>query len=136
VESEPLEVIRHGLELFNEGEYERSLAELPPEIEWDTSEAVPDGDLYSGADAVLGYWRGVGERWDGFRIEADRWIEGDDVVLMLGRLVARGTGSGVPVENEWNQVWRLRDGLPVRCENYTQRDRAWQAAGLQPADFA
>src|SRR5687767_8331250 len=72
VKPEPLAVIRRGLELFNEGEYERSIASLPPEIEWDTTEAVPDGGSYPGTDAVLSYWRSIGGRWDDFRIEADR----------------------------------------------------------------
>jgi ketosteroid isomerase-like protein len=132
MEPDPIEVIRRGLGLFNEAEYERSIAELPPEIEWDTSAAIPDGALHTGAAEVLAYWRGISERWDDFRIEVDRLIPGEDVVLMLGRLVARGAGSGVPVENEWDQVWRIRGGVPVRCENYTDRDRAWRAAGLEP----
>jgi ketosteroid isomerase-like protein len=128
----PIEVIRRGLELFNEGEYERSIATLPPEIEWDTTHAVPDGGLYAGADQVVGYWRSVGRRWDDLRIEVDRLIEGEDVVLMLGRLVGRGAESGVPVENAWDQVWRIRDGQPVRCENYTDEARAWRESGLKP----
>jgi hypothetical protein len=81
---------------------------------------------------VLAYWREIGERWDDFRIEADRWIEGDGVVLLLGRLIARGVGSGVPVETTWDQVWTIEGTVPIRCENYIERDRAWRAAGLEP----
>jgi hypothetical protein len=132
VEADPLSVIRTGLELFNDGEYEASIATLPPQIEWDSTDAVPDGGLYRGRNAVLTLWVEIGQRWDDFRIEADRWIEGDGVVLMLGRLVGRGVGSGVPVEGGWNQVWRLEEDVPVRCENYTDRDRAWREAGLEP----
>jgi ketosteroid isomerase-like protein len=51
---------------------------------------------------------------------------------MLGRLIARGAGSGVPVDTQWDQVWRVEGGAPVRCENYTDRARAWRAAGLEP----
>ena len=124
--------IRVGLELFSDGDYERSLDRLAPEIEWDTSAAVPDGGLYRGRAEVLALWNEVHRRWDDFRIEPERWVEGDAVVLMLGRLIARGVDSGVPVESSWDQVWRIEDGVAVRCENYSDRDRAWRAAGLEP----
>ncbi len=125
-------IIRRGLELFNRGEYAASVATLPPDVEWDSTDAVPDGALYRGRDAVVAYWHEIGERWDDFRIEADRWIEGEGVVLMLGRLVARGAGSGVPVDAPWDQVWRIEGAVPVRCENYSDRKGAWRAAGLEP----
>ena len=92
----------------------------------------PTASVYRGRDEVLRFWHEIGHRWQDFRIEPERWIEGEGVVLMLGRLVARGTGSGVPVEGSWDQVWRISDGVPVRCENYSDRDRAWRAAGLEP----
>jgi hypothetical protein len=77
-------------------------------------------------------WREVHRRWDDFRIIPERWIEGDGVVLMLGTLIARGAGSGVPVEGTWDQVWPVAGELAVRCENHTDRERAWHAAGLEP----
>jgi ketosteroid isomerase-like protein len=132
VDPEAAAVIRRGLELFNLGEYEASIATLPPEIEWDTSAAVLDGAAYRGRDEVLAYWHEIGERWDDFRIEADRWIDGDGVVLLLGRLIGRGVGSGVPVEHSWDQVWTVEGATPVRCENYSDREQAWRAAGLEP----
>ena len=132
MESGPIAVIRRGLALFNEGEYERSIAELPPGIEWDPTGAVPDGSNYRGRDDVLGYWRGISERWEAFNIDVERTIEGDGVVLLLGRLHGRGVDSGVPVETSWDQVWKIEDEVPVRCENYTDRARAGRAAGLEP----
>ena len=130
MEPSSLERVQQGLALFDQGAYERSLDLLSPDIEWDTTDAVPDGRLYRGRDAVLGFWRGLPERWDDFRIEAERWIEGDAVVLMLGRLEARGVDSGVPVANAWDQVWRMRGNEVVRCENYSDRTKAWAASGL------
>ncbi len=81
---------------------------------------------------MLALWRELPNRWDDFRIEPERWIESDGVVLMLGRLIARGVGSGVPVRDTWDQVWRVEGEMPNRCENHTNRGRAWRAAGLEP----
>jgi ketosteroid isomerase-like protein len=130
VEPRPLDQIKEGLALFNSGDYERSLEHLSATVEWDTTDAVPDGRLYRGREEVLGFWTGLPERWDDFRIEAEEWIEGDDVVLMLGRLEARGIDSGVPVRNSWDQVWRTAAGEVVRCANYSDRAKAWRASGL------
>jgi hypothetical protein len=125
-----LAVIRDGMDLYNRGEFEASIAMLPPEIEWDTSAAVPDGRVYRGRDDVLALWREIAGRWDEFRIEPNRWITGDGVVWMLGRMVARGAGSGVPIEGVWDQVWGVEGAVPVSCANYTDRDRSREAAGL------
>jgi ketosteroid isomerase-like protein len=132
VESEPVAIILEGVALFNRGEYEAAVTTLGPEIEWDTTAAVPDGGVYRGREEVVAYWRGIPERWQDFCIEPERTIPGDGLVLLLGRLTGRGTDSGVPVESTWDQVWRLEAGRPVRCENYIDRDRAWRAAGLEP----
>jgi ketosteroid isomerase-like protein len=132
VEPDAPTVIRRGIELFNRREYEESIATLSPAIEWDTTDAVPDGRLYAGREDVLALWRDIDSRWHDFRIETERWIEGDRVILVLGRLVARGAESGVPVEQPWDQVWRIEDDVPIRCENYTDRAKAWRAAGLEP----
>jgi ketosteroid isomerase-like protein len=132
VDSPATAVILRGLELFNRGEFDASLATLPPEIEWDNTAAVPDGDTYRGREEVLSYWREIGGRWDDFRIVPERTVEGAACVLLLGRLIGRGVNSGVPVETTWDQVWRVEGDVPVRCENYTDRERAWRAAGLEP----
>lgn len=133
MEPRPLETIQQGLVLLNQGEYKRSIDLLSESIEWDTTDAVPDGRLYCGREEVLGFWKGLPSRWDDFCIEAERWVEGDGVVLMLGRLEARGVDSGVPVTTSWDQVWRIESGEIARCENYTDRSQAWRASGLSEA---
>ncbi len=125
-------MILRGLELFNGGDYEAAIETLPPDIEWDTTAAVPDGDAYHGRDDVLAYWRAIPERWDDFRIEVERTVEDEGVVLLLGRLHGRGADSGVPVETSWDQVWTIEGGVPVRCQNFSDRGRALAAAGLEP----
>jgi ketosteroid isomerase-like protein len=132
VGSEPAEVILQGVALFNRGEYEAALDILGPGIEWDTTGAVPDGTAYRGREEVLAYWRSIPDRWADFRIEPERTVQGDGLILLLGRLYGRGVDSGVPVETTWDQVWRIEDERPVRCENYIDRARAWRTAGLEP----
>jgi ketosteroid isomerase-like protein len=119
--------------MFNEREYARSAATLHQDVEWDTSGLLPDGRVYKGRNELLAYWRDVGERWEELRVEPEEWIETDDALLMFGRLVGRGSGSGVPVEGPWHQVWRFEGDWAIRCENFSDRGAALAAAGL-PAE--
>ncbi len=132
MESEPVAIIRKGLELFNDGEYDASIAILPPEIEWDSSTAVVDGALHRGRDEVLALWHEIGERWDDFRIEADRWIEGDGAVLMLGRLIARGRRAGSRSTDPGTRCGGSRAGCRSAVRTTPIATRAWRAAGLEP----
>ena len=128
VESPRVEIVRTGLERFNAREYEQAADDLSPDMVWDTTGVVPDGEAHRGRETVVAYWRDVGERWGEIRIEPDEWIEAEDCVVMLGRLVGRGSGSGAPVEGPWNQVWRFDGDVPVSCENFGDRDAALRAA--------
>jgi ketosteroid isomerase-like protein len=122
-------VVQEGLRLFNEGELERSAETFDPEIVWDTTRVLPDGSRYEGREAVLGFWRGVQERWDDFRVEGESWENpAPGVVVMFGTLRATGAESGVPVETSWNQVWQLRDGRPVLCLSFADPEMAAKAA--------
>jgi ketosteroid isomerase-like protein len=132
VPPDPAALVLEGLARFNRGEFEAALDISNPKMIWDTSAAVPDGGTYRGRQEVLAYWTGIAERWKDFRIEPERTIDGDGLVLLLGRLTGRGVDSGVPVETTWDQIWWFEDGVPVRCDNYTDRVRAWAAAGLEP----
>ena len=58
----------------------------------DPQQAIKEG---CGREQVLAFWKALGERWEDLRIERERWIAHDHVVLMLGRLIARGVASGV-----------------------------------------
>lgn len=128
--SQRVALMQEGLARFNRGEFERALVLFAPEMEWDTTGLLPDGRIYRGRDEIRTYWEDVAERWGELRIEADKWLEGDDCVVMLGRLVGTGSGSGVPVEAPWQQVWTFRGELPIRCDNYRESKTALRAAGL------
>jgi ketosteroid isomerase-like protein len=122
--------VRAGTGAFNRGEYDGALDMLAADFTWDTTKAVPDGRTYCGREEIKAYWLDVADRWDSLRIEADEWIDAGDRVVMLGRLVGVGSGSGVPVEGPWNQVWSFEGGALVRCENYVDPDEALSAGGV------
>jgi ketosteroid isomerase-like protein len=130
--SDRLRRISDGTAAFNRGEFDEALDLLGDEIEWDTTTLLPDGVVYRGRDEVKAYFIDVWDRWDDFRIVPEDWLESGDCVVMLGRLLGKGSGSGVPIEAPWHQVWRFEGDRLVRCENYNDRDEALRAAGVGP----
>ena len=121
--------MRQGVALFNRGDADAALDLLDDELEWDTTALLPDGTVYRGRAEIKAYWTDVWDRWDELQVVPDEWLESVDCVVMLGRLQGRGAGSGVPIESLWHQVWRFENDRLVRCENYSDRDEALQAAG-------
>jgi ketosteroid isomerase-like protein len=131
VGSAHLELVQSGLAAFNEGDYDRSLDALGGELTWDTTQAVPDGTRYTGREEIKRYWLDIADRWSSLTIEADEWFETEDRILMLGRLVGVGSGSGVPVVGPWHQLWSFEGDTLLRCENFTDPAAARAAAGLE-----
>ena len=76
-------------------------------------------------------WTAIAEwlrGWEGFRVEADQFIDLGDRVLVLGRVSARGRRSGVDVNQQNGHIFTIDDGKVVRWEDYWDRGAAQQAA--------
>jgi ketosteroid isomerase-like protein len=62
---------------------------------------------------------------------AEELIDAGDKVLAWIRFSGKGITSGTPVEMEQAQIWTFRDGKVVRVEEYFDRHKALEAAGLK-----
>lgn len=69
-----------------------------------------------------------GEDWEASVVQAEA-IDGERV-LVTGWMHARGSGGGVPVEQRFWVILTVRDGKVSRSEVYTDRDQAYEVAGL------
>jgi ketosteroid isomerase-like protein len=70
------------------------------------------------------------EPFDGWEIEAERYIDaGDKVVVFLNQ---RGTAraSGAAVDMRFGQLWSFKEGLVVRVQLFANPDEALAAAGI------
>jgi ketosteroid isomerase-like protein len=73
----------------------------------------------------------VRETYEDFRFEVDRFVDGGDVVVALGRYSASGRASGVSVTGDHGYVWTVRDGRAVRFEWFQSHREALEAAGIR-----
>ena len=132
---ENVELLRWMIDAFNRRDRESFASKLHEDVEWvpaliTRAEAGPES-TYRGID---GFWRWITETDEvmaEFRVEAESFRDLDDErVLLLGRVVGRGRGSGADVHAELGQVFTFRDGLMVSYRGYLDRDEALEAVGL------
>lgn len=127
VADEDLKLLREAyrtpnLEAF--GEY------LHPDAVLQQAPELPDADTYYGKGEFLRGVRRWLEEWDEHRFEPVEVLGGPKRVFMRIRLVGRGKGSGVEIEQDVFHVWEMRDGLPWRCVVYWSEADARRSAGL------
>ncbi len=104
-----------------------------PDVEYSRIGAeTPDMEgRWLGRDALSAAMRDYLRAFSDLRIEAERIIDlSEDRVLVLSRHRARGKQSGVPIEHENGDLFRLRDRKIVRYDAYWNRADALKAAGL------
>jgi ketosteroid isomerase-like protein len=124
-----VEIVRRGLEAFNRGDIESSLADFAPEAEWHPYLGAVEGRVFRGTDQIGRMLHGFGEEIEGFEVTAEDILDlGDGKVVMSLRAHGRGRGSSADVEAHWAQLWTLRDGRVVRVEAFDTTEGATEAA--------
>ena len=141
---ENVEVVRDYFEAFNRclasygSDPNRPLEESPgleevfdrldPEAEWDWPLSP---ETFRGREQLLQAAEDWLEAVSHWQIEIDDLIEGSrDRVLLVGRVVARGKGSGAPVRQPLFSAVTVRSGKITRIEDHTEKAKAVEAAGL------
>jgi hypothetical protein len=102
---------REAVDAFNRRDIERLKELSHPECRVVGLRSALEGTFYTGHAGIEQFWAEALEIWDELRIEEQEIIDGDERALMLGRLIARGRGSGAVVDQEIAWVVELRDGM-------------------------
>ena len=128
---ENLEAVRQALEAVQRGDLEAAAESMDASAEIHDFD-IPDGGIYHGRKGFLTWNVHWGEAWEAWRIEdLELRAMGDDRVLALFRLVARGRGSGIEIDRLDAIVYQVRDAKIVRLEYFNDREQALKAVGLR-----
>jgi ketosteroid isomerase-like protein len=133
---ENMEAARALLPAFNRAfEHDASgLYELlDADAEWIPITAVLEGNSYRGHDGVRQWIEDMRRDWEVYETRPEEFRDlGDERVLILGTWRARGRSSGVEL-NSQQAAWLLRcqAGKVIRMQTFTDRERAFEAAGLR-----
>ena len=130
---ENVELVRSAYAAYNEGDWEGARDMYHPEVIWDLStyEGWPDTTEISGADAVIDWLRDWASIYPDYYSKIDQIFDSGDQVVVLARLGGRERDSTEFAEMVWAHVITVRDGKIVRVQNYSDKDKALEAAGLR-----
>ena len=125
-------IARRGFDAFSRRDFDASLAEIDPEIEWHVAfrmpDLPPDKEVYRGHDEVRGVWETLTEVWDSLTIDLEEVIEDrDDILVLKARFVGRSARHGVDVERVLYYALELRDGKLLRVRPFDTEGEALQA---------
>ena len=102
-------------------EYRPSVDLMPPDME----------PVFYGHDGYLRLWRYWLDAFTGFGWQPEEILDcGEELFLVTTRQRGRGSGSGLPVSEQVFQLFKVQRGLVVRQDDFLDRSKALEAAGL------
>jgi ketosteroid isomerase-like protein len=127
---ENVEACKRAFEVIERLDVEAGLEYVDPEIVFQSAiVSGAEGTTFRGYDG-LRQWAAESEAaFDELRTVPEEFRDLGDNVLILGRVSARGRGSGVAVESPAAFLCTLRDGRLVHVRGYLDWDEALEAAG-------
>jgi ketosteroid isomerase-like protein len=123
-------LIEDTLDAYNRRDPEVFVAGWHPDCEWHPFlTARVEGDPgYHGHNGLRAWFEDTDEMFTEVRAELDEVREVGDLFVGLGRMNARGRGSGVEVSTEVGWVFELRGNKFLRGWAYTSHEDAIRAA--------
>jgi ketosteroid isomerase-like protein len=134
VSQENVEIVRASLDAYNRRDFDalRSLSRPDLVVDWTESMGL-EARLYHGIDETLRFYEGFFETFAEVRLEPDRYIEGDDTVVVPNSARMRGR-DGIETVARSTLVFELRDSLIARVRLFQKTDEALEAIGLASPD--
>ena len=104
------------------------------DVGWYASVGGLEPRRVSGRDSVLAAFRDYSRTWDDLHFEGGATVVDGDRALVFATEHARGTGSGVEVEQLTAILLTARDGQITDIVTYLDLAAAYRDFGLEPAD--
>jgi ketosteroid isomerase-like protein len=127
------ELAERMVEAFNRGDVEAAVALMDSEIEFIPRRAPIQGG-YHGHSGIRKFFADNEENFDLFHVDAQELHDLGDRIVGIGTLRVRGTGSGAEVTAPSAVILTFAEGKIVRFEDFGDRDKALEAAGLAERD--
>jgi SnoaL-like domain len=131
---ENVDLVVSAIERWNSGDDIGALTSFAPDVEvhHNIGRGTPLEGVYHGHTEVRKLWSDIRESFAEARFDIDRATEHDGVVLVLGTLRLRGTGSGAVADTPFGVVTEFEHGLGRRQFFWTgDQSSALEAVGLR-----
>jgi len=127
--SENAKIALRGAEALSDRDLEAVLAVAHPEIEFATHPGFVGQESAYRGHAGVRRWLEALEPWESFQVDVEELIDtSEDTVVVVSRVTARGSESGVEVEMRTYDVVTIVDGMIRKRRHYESRDDALIAA--------
>ena len=124
----PADVVQGMYDAFGRGDVAAILAALDEDIDWRVPENLPHGGEFRGRDGVGAFFQGIGETWDGLAVEIEDTVSGGERVVVLARIHGKLRATGEEAGYTSAHAWTVRDGTPVRFDEYVNAPLTLPAA--------
>ena len=122
---ERVEIVREGIEAWNQHDLELGIRHLAPDVEWlPATPAAVESSVYRGHDEVASGFAGIWETWHVFQFEEKEIRDLGDSVLWLGVVHMRGSASQIALDQEFANHIEFSEDKVVRVRGF----RSWQEA--------
>jgi hypothetical protein len=116
-------------------DFEYAFTGFDEAIEYHAPALFPDPDpVYNGHDGYRDAWRLLVDAFGDAWVEPFEVLDLGDRLLVTARLRGHGSGSGAFATQQVFQLFELRRGLVIRQQDFTDRAKALEAAGLPEQD--
>jgi ketosteroid isomerase-like protein len=124
-QSADIDVVRQVMEAFRQRDVARLRALFDEQSEFTSALGSLERRSYRGPDDMERYVNDVDAVLDEWHTEDERYLDaGDGHVVLAYRIVGRGKGSGVPIDQEAAISWMVRDGKVLRGKVYLDPEEA------------
>ncbi len=113
-----IQAVRRIYEALSKWDVDELIKDVSHDFEMILPETVPWGGTRHGRDGVEAYAAIFRDHVEGLWADPDDFIDGGDMIVVLGRLRGRARATGKKYEVDFAHAWSLTDGMPSRCRSY------------------
>ncbi len=131
-----MEIVRAFYAEAAEGRLGTSMHLFHPNVEYSRSvsrgrsPAVGLSETARGVEAMVKATLEWVQAFDHLRVQAERFIDVGDSVVVFVRHTGNAKASGLPIEGEFADVMTLHEGCIIRVEQFRDRAEALETIGL------
>ena len=126
---ENVQVVRGTFDAMRRRDHRAAARGFHADAVWHNTTEFPGPRSCVGRDAIMEFWKGMLDPFDG-DTSVERLIEGEDTVVLGLHSVGRGKASGVPIDVHWSAAFHLREGKISRVDVHGDWAKALHAAGM------
>jgi len=125
-----IEQIRARYEAVGRGDRGAVFRDVLPGFTLKTPDRIPNAGTYLGEGEATRFMADFWAPFEEIIIEPEEFFERGDRIVAYLRVRSRHKGSSAFVDIHVGALWTMRDGKPLMCEMFPQREQALEAAGL------